>query len=127
MAKKIVKSTNVKKAVTISKKVQKPSIDPKVLIKKVNDEQEKQKEMPDLASDGKLNLDTFTVDQIIAWRNIASQRVDNRDKEIDNWAKAGQNILKLQNKNHRDLTWISRLNRHLNRRVFKYSTKPITN
>lgn len=116
MAKKLVKAVATK--ITTVKPIKlpfKPKVDSSVVAPEV---------VPNLDTDEKLNLSTFSIDQIVEWRNSASKRVAERDIMIDNWAKMVNDMSKAQKKNHTDLTWISRLNRHLNVRVFKYATKP---
>jgi len=64
-----------------------------------------------------MTLKDFSIDEMITWRNCASERVNINDRvtnQLINEAK------KLQKKNHKDLIWIQKLNKEINHRAFGY-------
>jgi len=66
------------------------------------------------------NLSDFSVEEIVSWRNKASERVNESDKIIDELEREAMVVAKNAKA---DRVWIARLNRHLNRRVFGYKTQ----
>jgi hypothetical protein len=67
------------------------------------------------------DLNKYSLEQIIEWRNAASKRVSGWDVHL----AAIESALKIGNKGaSKDRLWIAKLNRHLNNKAFKYPTKP---
>ncbi len=79
----------------------------------------------------KLNLDLYStsIDDIVNWRNTASDRATAIDKEIkkirDKIAPQLKKINKLEKRCVDTKRWISSLNKHLSRRVFRYKKNRI--
>jgi hypothetical protein len=68
----------------------------------------------------RLNLGDFSIEELIEWRNKASNRVNANDQHI---IKLYAQIEKTEKVNSKDLRWISKINRHLNKVCFGYRSK----
>lgn len=67
-----------------------------------------------------LDLNKYSTDELIAWRNEASTRVNDRDKTTDAFVAE---VERLSRENIKDLRWIARLNRKIDKRAFGYKTQ----
>jgi hypothetical protein len=69
------------------------------------------------------DLKKFTLEELIKWRNTASQRVTKADNDLDYLYKVIQGEMskfrKIEKKKLKDIYWIKKLNRVLECRVFK--------
>lgn len=74
----------------------------------------------DLTTTKTLDLNLFTTDNLIDWRNEASIRVNDRDKTTDAFVNE---VERLSRENIKDLRWIARLNRKIDKRAFGYKTQ----
>ena len=66
------------------------------------------------------NLSDFSVEEIVSWRNKASERVNEADMIIDELEREAMVVAE---NSKRDRVWIAKLNRHLNKRVFGYKSQ----
>ena len=63
----------------------------------------------------KVDLSKYSLDEIIAWRNTASNRVDSNRELLHSYETK---IEKLDRKIHTDIRWIRKINKYLIRQVF---------
>ena len=67
----------------------------------------------------KEDIGQYTIDQLIDWRNKASERVNFHDKTTDRMI---QDIKWHEKLSHKDRIWIARLNRAINKKAFGYKS-----
>jgi hypothetical protein len=68
-------------------------------------------------------LKTYSLEELIKWRNSASSRVSKIDEDVKYlvhvMAETYLKVLKLQRKRKKDVQWIVKLNKALDFKVFK--------
>lgn len=70
-----------------------------------------------------LPLSSYSIEELMKWRNTASKRIDNIDAQVEYIERVMEEYEKkynkLMKKRHKDASWVSRLNNALYRKVIK--------